>query len=203
MHVYKHAQPALLYLVPACLGNTLSSLLLIIHLNLLFFRGSPLPGTGEGGHQVNVPVWGSSQPWGEEDQLKVFLPNVNFCHPQDPCFKTKCDNLSSYRDTLLPANLLSSVNMFFSPSHAEYIWYFWPTLPEADWTVSPWKRFCNAHRPTFPHHSLVLKHMITREVCTYTRIEWLAYLHKVASILNSYELEYWWWERATLKGLMI
>ena len=127
MHVYKHAQPALLYLVPACLGNTLTSLLIaIIFLSL---RSSSLPGAGEGGHQVNVPVWGSSQPWcWEEDQLKVFLPCVNVCPPQDPCFETKCDNLLSYRDTLLPANLLSSVNMFFSPSHAEYIWYFWPSL---------------------------------------------------------------------------
>ena len=38
-------------------------------------------------------------------------------------FETKCDNLLSYRDTLLPANMLSSVNIF-SPSHAEHIWYF-------------------------------------------------------------------------------
>ena len=47
MHVYKHAQPAQLYLVPACLGNILLNLLLIIQLNFLFSRGSLLPGTGE------------------------------------------------------------------------------------------------------------------------------------------------------------
>ena len=47
MHVYKHAQPALLYLVPACLGNILLNLLLIIQLNLLFSRGSLLPDSGE------------------------------------------------------------------------------------------------------------------------------------------------------------
>ena len=47
MQVYKHAQPALLHLVPACLSNILLSLLLIIQLNLLFYRGSPLPGTGD------------------------------------------------------------------------------------------------------------------------------------------------------------
>ena len=30
MHVYKHAQPALLYLVPACLGKGYSLLILLV-----------------------------------------------------------------------------------------------------------------------------------------------------------------------------
>ena len=123
MHVYKHAQPALLYLGPACLDNTLSSLLLLI----LFPQEFP-----------SGPRW-----WGETSSqcssMRI-IPTLRRRRPtrslpahyqclssSRSLFETKCDNLLSYRDTLLPANLLSSVNIF-SPSHAEHIWYFQPSV---------------------------------------------------------------------------
>ena len=135
MHVYKHAQPALLYLGPACLDNTLSSLLLLILFPQEFPSGPRW--WGETSSQCSsmriIPTLRRRRP------TKSLPAHYQCLSSSRSLFETKCDNLLSYRDTLLPANLLSSVNIF-SPSHAEHIWYFQPSV-HWSWldTVSPYQ----------------------------------------------------------------
>merc|ERR1719222_496152 len=104
MHVYKHAQPALLYLVPACLGVPLFLALVRGDIKSMFqYEDHP--------NLEEKKTKKSSCPSSVSLILQILVskPSVTIC-----CLMI---------DTL-PATLLSSVHMFFSPSQAEYIWYF-------------------------------------------------------------------------------
>merc|ERR1712113_962699 len=96
MHVYKHAQPALLYLVPACLG---------VPLFLALVRGTSSPCSS----MRTTPTLRRRRPTKSSCPMYVR-------HSQDACLKTKCDNLLSYRYTL-PTILLSPVAMLCSLHH--------------------------------------------------------------------------------------
>ena len=125
MHVYKHAQPALLYLVPACLGRF--SQCLFVSFLIMASQGSLSSWRWWGGTSSQcssmrtTPTLRRRRPIRSLPayfqclilQILVWKPSVTIC-----CLMI---------DTL-PATLLSSVHMFFSPSQAEYIWYFWPSL---------------------------------------------------------------------------